>query len=276
MEASGLTDAVGLGLERGAVGHLGVLEPLDAGEMAVDEHVVGQRPAVLGGLRFGGIRRQEEQMEVLGGVKGTRSRRLVCQPARSSTRTIGCWGPAPTARANSASSTAKSAMLTLVARWKSVRPEEGWTKPTSYRQRKRWRTMASGRCPRGAQTRRRSGLSPMRCSSVAQSSTVAAGCAVATALTSGRTFFARGLLRGVGQGVARPRRLPALLEALPVLPAPLHRHRAAQRGRHPLTHSRPPPPGASSGSLRRAQARPTPAATPPAARPRAYGARATR
>ena len=189
MEAGRGADAVGLRLERGAVGELDVFEFLDAGEVPVHQHVVGQGPQVFGGLQLGGIRREEEQMEVLGGVKGTRSRRLVCQPARSSTSTIGFRGLAPTWRAKAANSTSKRGILTLVARWKIVRPLAGWTKPTSQRQAKRCCTTAVGRCPFGAQTRRSSGLSPMRCSSVAQSSTVAWGWAVATALTSGRTFF---------------------------------------------------------------------------------------
>ena len=66
VEARGRTDAVGLSLECGTVRHLGVLELLDAGEMPVDEDVVGQRPEVFGGLEFGRIRRQEQQMDVLG------------------------------------------------------------------------------------------------------------------------------------------------------------------------------------------------------------------
>jgi hypothetical protein len=41
----------------------------------------------------------------------------------------------------------------------------------------------------GTQTLRSSGFKPMRCSSVAHSSTVAWGKASATALTSGRSFF---------------------------------------------------------------------------------------
>ncbi len=47
-----------------------------------------------------------------------------------------------------------------------------------------------------------------------------------------------GLLFAVGQGVARPRRLPAVLEALQVVPAALHWHRTAQLS---PPSSRPPP-----------------------------------
>ena len=50
MEAGGRADALGLGLQGGAAGKLGVFQVLDAGEMLVDECSVGQRPEVLGGL----------------------------------------------------------------------------------------------------------------------------------------------------------------------------------------------------------------------------------
>jgi hypothetical protein len=55
VETGGGTDAVGLRLELGAVRQLGVLKFLDAGEMAVDQHVVGQGPEMLGGLQLGGV-----------------------------------------------------------------------------------------------------------------------------------------------------------------------------------------------------------------------------
>jgi len=66
MEARGRADHVGLAVQRGAPGELGVLQLLDRGEMAVDQARVGERLQVLGGLQFGGIRRQEEQVHVLG------------------------------------------------------------------------------------------------------------------------------------------------------------------------------------------------------------------
>src|SRR5258705_7597628 len=63
---------------------------------------------------------------------GTRSLTLVgFQPARSSSSTSCLVGLAPAWRANSASSTSKRGMLTVVARWKTVRPEAGGTKPTT-------------------------------------------------------------------------------------------------------------------------------------------------
>jgi len=48
------------------VGELGVFKLFDGGEMPVDEAGVGERPEVLGRLEFGGVRRQEEQVDVLG------------------------------------------------------------------------------------------------------------------------------------------------------------------------------------------------------------------
>ncbi len=66
MELRGGTDALALRLQGGAVGELGVFEVLNAGKMAVDEHVVGERPEVFGRLQLGRIRRQEQEVDVLG------------------------------------------------------------------------------------------------------------------------------------------------------------------------------------------------------------------
>src|SRR5881227_1223281 len=46
-----------------------------------------------------------------------------------------------------------------------------------------------GRWPLGAQTRRRIGFSPMRCSSVAQTSTGLSGCSAASSATTSASFF---------------------------------------------------------------------------------------
>jgi hypothetical protein len=53
METCGRADALGLALERSAVGELGIFEVLDRGKVAVDERGVGQRPYVLGRLQLG-------------------------------------------------------------------------------------------------------------------------------------------------------------------------------------------------------------------------------
>ena len=58
-------DEVGLLLERQAAGSLGIFEFLDVGEVAVDERGIGQGPQMLGGIEFGGIGQQEQQMDVL-------------------------------------------------------------------------------------------------------------------------------------------------------------------------------------------------------------------
>ena len=51
MEAGRGADAVGLSLQGGAPGDLGVFASLDVGEPAIDERCVGQRPQVLGELK---------------------------------------------------------------------------------------------------------------------------------------------------------------------------------------------------------------------------------
>ena len=66
MEQCGGANTLGLALERGAMGELRFFELLDAGEMAIVERRVGERPEVLGRLEFGGIRRQEEQVDMVG------------------------------------------------------------------------------------------------------------------------------------------------------------------------------------------------------------------
>ena len=66
MKAGGRADQVGALLQGQAAGELGILQVVDRGEMAVDQDGVGQRPQMLGGLQLGRIRRQEEQVDVLG------------------------------------------------------------------------------------------------------------------------------------------------------------------------------------------------------------------
>jgi len=100
-----------------------------------------------------------------------------------------------------------------------------------------------GEPPPGVQLRRSSGFKPIRCSSIAHSSTVAWRKSVATARTSGLTFFAGRLLFWVGQrmtGSGHP--VAGLgLEAMQRDPAAITRDGAAQSGRHPLRHGTPAP-----------------------------------
>src|SRR5260221_502779 len=154
----GRPNEVGTRLEGDAARSLGVFELVDRSEMAVGQGRVGQRPQVLGRLELGRIRRQAQQVDVRG-CKGTRSLTLACQPARSKTRTICLVGLAPTWRAKAARSTSERGVLTDVGRW--------------------------GR----GKTVRRIGSKPPRCSSTAQSSTLACGNAVATAWRRGLSFF---------------------------------------------------------------------------------------
>ncbi len=109
-------------LERGAVRELGIFEILTAGEVLVDQRRIGQWPQVFSGLQLGRGRGQKEQMDMLGHAQldaggfparpikhqhdwlaGTGSR-LACELRQLD-------------RANSASSTAKTGMLTVVGRW---------------------------------------------------------------------------------------------------------------------------------------------------------------
>jgi len=66
MEQRGGADARGLTLEVGTAGELDVFEFLDAGEVAIDQAGVGERPEMFGWLQLGRIRRQEEQVDVVG------------------------------------------------------------------------------------------------------------------------------------------------------------------------------------------------------------------
>jgi hypothetical protein len=107
--------------------------------VAIEQDGVGERPEVFGGLQFGGIGEG-----TVGGHAPARAGGgwcASCRPERSTTSTTCLRGPAPTTSAKAASSMSTSRMETLVARWKSVRPEAGRTKPTRDSQAKRgWTT----------------------------------------------------------------------------------------------------------------------------------------
>ena len=66
VKTRGRLDHIRLPLQRDTVSQLHLLQLLDRGEMLVDEHRIGERPQMLGRLEFGGIRREEEQMDMLG------------------------------------------------------------------------------------------------------------------------------------------------------------------------------------------------------------------
>jgi hypothetical protein len=65
-EPRGRANEVGTRLEGDAAGSLGVFELVDRSEMAVGQGGIGERPEMFGGLQLGRIRRQEEQVDVLG------------------------------------------------------------------------------------------------------------------------------------------------------------------------------------------------------------------
>ncbi len=66
VEARGRADQLRVALQLSAAGKLGILQLLDGSEVAVDQAGVGQWPQVLGRLELGRVRRQEEQMDMLG------------------------------------------------------------------------------------------------------------------------------------------------------------------------------------------------------------------
>jgi hypothetical protein len=81
---------------------------------------------MLGRLQLGRVRWQEQEVDVVGYAQlGTG-----VPPRAVEHEDDLLVGPAPTARANASSSTANSSILTVVAKWKTVRPEAGWTNPT--------------------------------------------------------------------------------------------------------------------------------------------------
>jgi len=59
-------DHSGLALQGIATGGERVFERGERGEVLVDQRVVGEAPQMLGGLEFGGVGRQEDQMEAVG------------------------------------------------------------------------------------------------------------------------------------------------------------------------------------------------------------------
>ena len=66
MEEGSGADEGWLRLECDAVLGLRLLQILDAGEMTVDQRSIGQRPEMFGGLQFGGVGREEVQIDVVG------------------------------------------------------------------------------------------------------------------------------------------------------------------------------------------------------------------
>lgn len=126
MKQRGGADAFALPLEHGTLRKLRVFQVFDGGEMLVDQGGVGERPEMLCGLQFWRIGRQKEQVHMVRHPQleaGVPPRPIKHQHDLSG-------GASTTWCANSASSTSNTGILTVVARWKNVRPEPGCTKPT--------------------------------------------------------------------------------------------------------------------------------------------------
>lgn len=66
VEPGGGADEVATALEGDATPGLRLFQLVEIGEVAVDEDGVGEWPEMFGGLKLGGIRRQEEQVDVVG------------------------------------------------------------------------------------------------------------------------------------------------------------------------------------------------------------------
>lgn len=66
MEACSGADEVATPLEHDAAPGLRFFQLVKVDEVPVDEHGIGERPEMFGGLQLGGIRRQEEQMHMVG------------------------------------------------------------------------------------------------------------------------------------------------------------------------------------------------------------------
>ena len=65
-ETGSRADEIAASLEGDTTARLRVFQLVEIGDMTVDQHCVGQRPQVLGGLQLGRVRWQEEQVDVLG------------------------------------------------------------------------------------------------------------------------------------------------------------------------------------------------------------------
>jgi hypothetical protein len=188
MEQRRRTDAVALLLECVAMRKLGVFKVLDRGEMLVDQRGVGERPEMLRRLQFGGVRRQEEQMDMV--------------------RHAQLHAGVPAGAVEDEHHLLAGTRADLAGEFRQLHLKEGNTDggrqmedgPTRGGMHKS-DEIAPGIAvldggdrplPNGAQTRRSKGLRPIRCSSVksvAHNSMVAWGNAVATCRSSGLTFF---------------------------------------------------------------------------------------
>ncbi len=86
---------------------------LDGGEVAIDQHGIGQRPEVFGGLQFRRVRRQEEQVQVVGHAQALGC----CASPPGPTRARSAWlDPLPPGVRRRPAPPRRAAILTDVAR----------------------------------------------------------------------------------------------------------------------------------------------------------------
>ena len=62
-----------MGLQRHTAGGLSVFQLLNASKMPIHQDCVGERPQMFGWLQFGRVRRQEEQVEMVGHTQALRA-----------------------------------------------------------------------------------------------------------------------------------------------------------------------------------------------------------
>ena len=113
MEQGRGADSLRLPLQRDTASGLGVFELLDGGEMAIHQDGIGERPQMLCGLEFGRIRRQKEQVDVVGHAQALGA--VPAGPIQHQHDLLAVL-QAPAWRAKAASSASKSGILTEVAR----------------------------------------------------------------------------------------------------------------------------------------------------------------
>ena len=107
------SERVRAALQGDAARGLGVFQLLDAGEMPIDQHGIGERPQMLCRLQLGRVGRQEEQVDM---VRHAQALGAVPAGAIQHQHDLLASAEAPTAVANAASSASKRGMLTDVAR----------------------------------------------------------------------------------------------------------------------------------------------------------------
>lgn len=167
--------------------------------MAIDQHSVGQRPQALGRLQLGRVGRQKQQMDVLGDaqVEAGVPTRAVENQHNLFTR------PSAHLAHEGGEFDVEERDADRRGEMEDGAPGGGMDKTDEIAPLIAMLDRRDGARLSKRQTLRRMGFSPMRCSSVAQSSTCAWGKAVATARRSGRSFFERVLGSRVGLHVAR-------------------------------------------------------------------------